>query len=117
MWTCQKLQRNYSLQDFWKEICCLLKLLSHDTGIEKKSFCKFFNAETDLVYCCDVNGLVSAMGMEYKANEWRLFIDSSKRSLKAVLLYNSNAVASLPTAHSVSFKEMIPGKKRHGNKR
>ena len=34
-----------------------------------------------------------------------MFIDSSKRSLKAVLLYNSNTVASLPIAQSVTMKE------------
>ena len=31
----------------------------------------------------------------------RLFIDSSKRSIKAVLLHNGNKYASIPIAHSV----------------
>jgi hypothetical protein len=44
-------------------------------------------------------------GVEYKVNEWRLFIDSSKRSLKAVLLHNGNNYASLPIGHSVHLKE------------
>jgi hypothetical protein len=39
-------------------------------------------------------------GVQYKINEWRHFIDSSKRSLKAVLLHNGN-YASLPIGHSV----------------
>jgi hypothetical protein len=43
-------------------------------------------------------------GVQYKVNEQRLFIDSSKRSLKAVLLHNSNNNASLPIGHSVHFK-------------
>jgi hypothetical protein len=38
-------------------------------------------------------------------NEWRLFIDSSKRSLKAVLLHNGNHYASLPISHSVYLTE------------
>jgi hypothetical protein len=38
-------------------------------------------------------------------NEWRLFIDSSKRSLKAVLLHNGNYYTSLPIGHSVHLKE------------
>jgi hypothetical protein len=38
-------------------------------------------------------------------NEWRLFIDSSKRSLKAVLLHNGNNYSSLPIGHSVHLKE------------
>ena len=71
----------------------------------EQEFHKFFTSEAGLVYCSDVNGLVSHMGMTYNATEWRLFIDSSKRSLKAVLLYNGNAVASLPIAHSVTLKE------------
>ena len=34
-----------------------------------------------------------------------LFIDSSKRSLKAVLLHNGNLFASIPLAHSIQLKE------------
>ena len=34
--------------------------------------------------------------------KWRLFIDSSKRSLKAVLLYIGNQKPSIPIAHSAS---------------
>ena len=33
--------------------------------------------------------------------EWRLFIDSSKFSLKAVLLHNGNTLPSIPVGHSV----------------
>ena len=47
------------------------------------------------------------MGKPYKPDEWRLFIDSSTRSLKAVLLHFhiKNEVASVPVAHSVQLKE------------
>lgn len=56
--------------------------------------------------CSDVPGLVTAMGLEkYDPNEWRLFIDSSKRSLKCVLLHNGNKLGSLPIAHSTKAKE------------
>ncbi|GFW21037.1 uncharacterized protein TNCV_2702771 [Trichonephila clavipes] len=41
----------------------------------------------------------------YESEEWRLFIDSSKRSLKAVLLHNGNRYASVPVGHSVHLKE------------
>ena len=37
--------------------------------------------------------------------DWRLFIDSSKLSLKAVLLYNGNTLPSIPVGHSVHNKE------------
>ena len=45
------------------------------------------------------------MGHVSDPNDWRLFIDSSKRSLKAVLLHNGNELVSLPVAHSVRMKE------------
>ncbi|GBO38544.1 hypothetical protein AVEN_202448-1 [Araneus ventricosus] len=38
-------------------------------------------------------------------NEWRLFIDSSKRSLNAALLHNGSKYASVPLGHSVYLKE------------
>ena len=41
----------------------------------------------------------------YKNEEWRLFIDSSQRSLKAVLIHNTNKFASIPIAHSTILKE------------
>jgi len=42
---------------------------------------------------------------DYGPSTWRLFIDSSKISLKAVLLYNSNVLASIPLAHSSKLSE------------
>lgn len=48
---------------------------------------------------------MNEFGIEYKKEEWRLFIDSSKTSLKAVLLHNGNTHASLPVGHSVHMKE------------
>lgn len=41
----------------------------------------------------------------YKPEDWRLFIDSSQQSLKAVLLHNTNKFAPLPLAHSTVLKE------------
>ena len=38
-------------------------------------------------------------------NSWRLYIDSSKRNLKCVLLHNSNEYASIPIGHSTTPKE------------
>lgn len=42
---------------------------------------------------------------QYEPKDWRLFIDSSKRSLKCVLLHNGNQFASVPIAHSTTLKE------------
>ena len=63
------------------------------------------DSETHLVYCSNIAGLVVALGLEYSADDWRLFIDSSNKSLKAVLLHNGNKVASVPLAHSVHLSE------------
>jgi hypothetical protein len=45
------------------------------------------------------------LGYEHKIEEWRLFIDSSKRSLKAVLLHNGNIYSSIPVGCSTQLKE------------
>ena len=41
----------------------------------------------------------------YRSNDWRLFIDSSKRSLKCALLHNGNQYGSILIGHSVTLKE------------
>ena len=52
------------------------------------------------------------MGLpEYISDEWRLFIDSSKQSLKCVLLHNGNKFACVPIGHSVIIKEHYPNVK------
>ena len=58
-----------------------------------------------LCYCTDIQGLFQEIGIAYSASDWRLFIDSSKRSLKAVLLHNGNVYPFNPIAHSVQMKE------------
>ncbi|GBP35504.1 hypothetical protein EVAR_20014_1 [Eumeta japonica] len=39
---------------------------------------------------------MTVLGIEYKAEEWRLFIDGSKVSLKAVILQIGNELSSIP---------------------
>lgn len=92
-------------------------LLAPDTTFSwyrhrEKELVKFFIMESNLVYCHDVEGLVTHMGKSYNSEEWRLFIDSSKRSLKAVLLFNGNDLASLPVAHSVRMNETYENMKQ-----
>ena len=58
------------------------------------------------MFCANVESLLVELGIKnYDASEWRLFIDSSKRSLKFVLLHNKNILGSIPIAHSVHAKE------------
>ena len=49
--------------------------------------------------------LFTQFGIEYDKQEWRLFIDASKTSIKAVLLHNGNRYPSLPLAYSVTMRE------------
>ena len=69
------------------------------------TFSSFFRLSESLCYCSDIQGLFDAMGIQCKVSEWRLFIDSSCRSLKAVLLHNTNQWPSIPLAHSVHMTE------------
>ena len=72
-----------------------------------EEFRKYFGYDKDhsLVYCQDVSGLISALGIAYFPAEWRLFLDSSVKSLKIVLLHNGNKVGSVPVGHSVKLTE------------
>ena len=45
------------------------------------------------------------LNLNYDPTEWRLFIGSSKLSLKAVLLQNGNRLPSVPIGHAVHMKE------------
>lgn len=63
-------------------------------------YSKFFVVEENVCFYQDVPGL-------YDATEWRLFIDSSKESLKAVLLLIGNMKPSIPFAHAVELKKRM----------
>ena len=74
------------------------------------TFENFYTMSSDsdhpsLCCCTDIQGLFQEVVIPYSASDWRLFIDSSKRSLKAVLLHNGNVYPSIPVAHSVQMKE------------
>ena len=58
-----------------------------------------------LCYCTGMQGLFQQIDIAYSASDWRLSIDSSKRSLKAVLLHNGNVYPSILIAHSVQMKQ------------
>ena len=60
---------------------------------------RFFAMEHSLVYCVDIQGFIEKLETLYNPSDWRLFIDASKSSLKAVLLRNRNQFASTPLAH------------------
>ena len=51
----------------------------------EKHFEPYFSEDGELVYCSDINGLMSTFKVQHIVENSRLFIDSSKRSIKAVL--------------------------------
>ena len=61
--------------------------------------------EENLLFRDNIEGLITIMGTSYIPLEWRLFIDSSKRSMKCVLLHNGNKLAFIPIRHSIQMKE------------
>jgi hypothetical protein len=71
-----------------------------------KEFREFFVEDDLMVFCKDIAGLVTKIGVQNNySKQWRLFIDSSKRNLKALLLHIGNELASIPIAYSVHLKE------------
>jgi hypothetical protein len=66
----------------------------------------FFTEDNNLVFCNDIGNLLKQVGLpEYNPNEWRLFIDGSKRSLKCFLLNNGNKYDSIPICLSTRMQE------------
>lgn len=69
-------------------------------------FLDFFSEDKYFVYCHDIKGLLSLLGVtSYSSTESRLFLDSSKRSLKYVLLHNGNIYGAVTIGHSVHLRE------------
>lgn len=113
------LVRNLGLpKDASEHLASVLKtknLLAKGTKVtfyrsRNEEFKKYFKeksfGEEKLVHCNNIEGLMEALKPNaYKGDEWRLFIDSSKRSLKGVLLHNMNHYAAIPIAHSTTMKE------------
>jgi len=57
------------------------------------------------VFFKDVCSVMEVLGHEFNPDLWRLFIDSSKVSLKVVLLHNGNKFPCVPLANPANMKE------------
>ena len=53
------------------------------------------------VACTDIDGLMQTLSINHNPLDWRIFVDSSHLSLKAVLLHNGSTLPSVPVGHSV----------------
>ena len=80
---------------------------------KEKKLLPYFCLEDGLVYCKDVEGLLLNMGVpEYRYQDWRLFVDSFKRSLNCIFLHKGNQYASVPIDYSTKLKEECNNIKR-----
>lgn len=65
----------------------------------------FFEKKSNLIFCSNINGLLTTLNLKNHPTEWRLFIGSSKLNLKVALLHNSNRLVYISISHAVHMKE------------
>ena len=70
-----------------------------------EEFKDFSSQEDGVVFCNYVCSDMEVLGQEFNPDQWRLFIYSSKVSLKLVLLHNGNIFPSVPLAYAANMKE------------
>jgi len=86
------------------------KLLRQDTKVRfyhglHEEFKNFFSQKDGVVFCNDVCSIMEVLHHEYNPDQWRLFINSSKVSLKVDLLHNGNRFPSVPLARAANMRE------------
>jgi hypothetical protein len=92
----------------------------------RKGFQRIFLSRKHLIFCNDVCSVMQAFEHQHRPTEWPLFIDSSKVSLKVVLLHNgNNKFPPAPPHHATNMKasyenmkllfERIPYEKHNWN--
>ena len=74
-------------------------------GGRHEEFKDFFSLEDGVVFFNDVCSVMEVPGHEYNPEQWRLFIDSSKVSLKVVLIHKGNRFPFVPLVHTANMKE------------
>lgn len=81
----------------------LLEQGVHITAVRNRSanLAECFDVKENLCYCKNITQLFSVMNQPFIPDEWRLFIDGSKTSIKAVLLHNGNIKPSIPVAFAI----------------
>ena len=71
----------------------------------KVEFSVYYEVAGHLCFCKDIPGLFEAFAYEYMPKDWRLFINSSNKSLNAVLLHSGNLYPFIRVSHSTQLKE------------
>lgn len=70
-----------------------------DISNRSKSFLRFFTTQDSYTFCNDINGLKTELNYQAVNEEWCLFLDSSKSSLKAALICDKYKFPTLPVAY------------------
>ena len=77
----------------------------------QQSLAQFFSMKWGLAYCTDVDSIMQELEYSHRSEEWRLFIDSSKLSLNAVL-HNVNMLPWTPVGYSAHMNEIYENMKQ-----
>ena len=64
-----------------------------------------YDVQDKFCFCTNIEGLIEELCVEHRNDEWRLFIDSSKTSLKVILMNNGHTLLTVPQSHAVEMKE------------
>jgi hypothetical protein len=72
-----------------------------------EEFKDFFSQEECVMLCNAVCSVMEVLGHEYNPDQWRLLIDSSKVSVKVVLLHGRNRFPTVPLANMKESYESI----------
>ena len=64
-----------------------------------------FTVKDDLCFGNEIIELFEQLEILYDKTNWRLFIDTSKDSIRSVLLHNGNTLPSAPIADSTTVKK------------
>jgi len=57
----------------------------------QEEFMDIVSQEDGVMFCNDVCSVMEVLGHEYNPDQWRLFVDSSKVSLKVVIFHNRDS--------------------------
>jgi hypothetical protein len=97
IWNCRRIKQNHCLLDNTVKVTAF--------SSRQKDFEQFFIEEGEFSACKNVEGMMAAMNIRYNRDEWRLFMDSSMHSIKAVLLHKGKVLPSVPVACAVHKKK------------
>ena len=71
----------------------------------KEDLLALFSMKDDICFCNEITELFELLVVPYDKTNWRLFTETSKDSIKAVLLHNGNTLPSVPIAYSTTMKK------------